>query len=100
MRIIKKNIGKDNSGSVVLQTDDIEDMWYAYNLICKGDHVRAATLRRVQKESATGLRESERKRVILTIHVSHVDFDPTSGSLRVSGRNIVENPFVKVYFIL
>jgi len=52
--------------------------------------------RRVQNESATGSVESHRVRTTLTITVETIDFDSQAGILRIKGRNIVENKYVKV----
>lgn len=71
-------------------------MWHAYNLISKGDCVRSSTIRKVQNESATGSSTSSRVRTVLTIRVENIDFDTQAGVLRLKGRNIEENQYVKV----
>lgn len=45
MKLVKKFIEKDKSGYVALIAEDSEDMWHAYNLIAKGDHLKATTIR-------------------------------------------------------
>lgn len=45
MKLKFKEINKDGSGSIGLIPDEAEDMWHAYNLISKGDSVRATTVR-------------------------------------------------------
>jgi protein pelota len=52
--------------------------------------------RRVQNESSTGTVESQRVRLTLTITVENIDFDPQGGLLRIRGRIISENKYVKV----
>lgn len=48
MRIIKKHIvAKDASGKVVVQADDLEDMYHLYNLVNENDTVMASTTRNV-----------------------------------------------------
>ena len=47
-------------------------------------------------ESATGSSTSERVRTTLTVSVETVEYDSTSVQLRVKGRNIQENPHVKM----
>lgn len=71
-------------------------MWHAYNLISEGDSVRGSTIRKVQSESATGSSTSNRVRTTLTICVENIDFDTQACMLRLKGRNIVENQYVKV----
>lgn len=76
--------------------EEPEDMWHAYNLIAEGDSVTASTVRKVQIESSTGSSTSNRVRTTLTIRVETIDFDTQACVLRLKGRNIVENQYVKV----
>lgn len=71
-------------------------MWHAYNLIAVGDSLRSTTVRKVTMESSTGSSTSNRVRTTLTISVEDLDFDVQACVLRVKGRNIVENQFVKM----
>lgn len=71
-------------------------MWHAYNLISEGDYVQSTTIRKVQNESATGSSTSNRVRTVLTIRVENIDFDTQAGVLRLKGRNMQENQYVKV----
>ncbi|KAK9762972.1 Translation factor pelota [Basidiobolus ranarum] len=96
MKLIKKHIEKDKTGYVTLYPEELEDMWHVYNLIQKGDQLRAVTIRRVQSESNTGSVDSTRVRLTLTITVSDVNFDPQAGLLRINGQNISENKHVKL----
>lgn len=52
--------------------------------------------RKVQNESATGSSTSHRVRTTLTVRVETVDFDTQACLLRLKGRNIEENDYVKV----
>lgn len=81
---------------VGLIPEEPEDMWHAYNLISEGDSVRASTVRKVQTESTTGSSSSNRVRTTLTISVENIDFDTQACMLRLKGRNIEENPYVKM----
>ncbi|XP_014254754.1 protein pelota [Cimex lectularius] len=96
MKLVHKNVEKDGGGSVVLIPEESEDMWHAYNLISEGDTVRASTIRKVQNESSTGSSTSSRIRTILTIRVETIDFDTQACVLRLKGRNIEENQYVKM----
>lgn len=82
--------------SVVLVPEEPEDMWHAYNLISNGDNVRSTTVRKVQNETSTGSSSSSRIRTTLTIKVESIDFDTQACVLRLKGRNIEENQYVKV----
>ena len=56
--------------------------------------------RKVQTESATGSTSSNKIRTTLTITVEAIDFDTQACMLRVKGRNIEENQYVKVTLTL
>jgi len=96
MKLINKNVDKDGGGSVTLMPEESEDMWHAYNLISEGDCVRASTIRKVQNESSTGSSTSNRVRTVLTIRIENIDFDTQACVLRLKGRNIAENQYVKM----
>lgn len=96
MKLVYKNIEKDGCGSIALIPEESEDMWHAYNLIAVGDAVTASTVRKVQIESSTGSSTSNRVRTTLTITVETIDFDTLACVLRLKGRNIVENQYVKM----
>lgn len=81
---------------MVLIPEEPEDMWHAYNLIAEGDSVRSTTIRKVQNETATGSSTSSRVRTTLTITVESIDFDTQACVLRLKGRNIEENQYVKM----
>ena len=51
---------------------------------------------KVTSESNTGSSSSERVRTVLTISVETIEYDTTACTLRVKGRNIKENQFVKM----
>ncbi len=79
-----------------LEATDGEDMWHLYNILAVGDVLRAATIRKVQSESSTGSSQSERVKMVLTIEVCSVSYDALGSAIRVKGKNIVENPHVKI----
>jgi protein pelota len=97
MKIIKRNISaKDGTGSIMIRPDTPEDLWHAYNLLQKGDLVRCTTVRKVVKESNTGSTTSSKKRLMLTIKVKKVEFDPDSLEVRLSGTVQSENDLVRL----
>ncbi|XP_061712476.1 protein pelota [Cydia pomonella] len=96
MKLNHKNIEKDGCGSISLTPEEPEDIWHAYNLISEGDIVTASTVRKVQTESSTGSSTSNRVRTTLTINVETIDFDTQACVLRLKGRNVVENQYVKM----
>ena len=90
MRVVKKNISaKDGSGSIMLRPETPEDLWHSYNLLKTEDLVRCTTVRKVVKESSTGSTTSSKKRLMLTILLQKIDFDPDALQVRLGG--VVQN---------
>lgn len=81
---------------MTLIAEDPEDIWHAFNIIMVNDQVRSTTIRKVQNETATGSSSSSRVRTTLTISVENIDFDTQGQQLRLKGRNIEENQWVKM----
>lgn len=97
MQILHRDVsGKDGSGSVKVMVEQTDDLWHLYNLIARGDTVRTLTERKVHKELASGAMDSQRVKLSLTIKVDKLDFDAEAAELRLSGRNVEENAFVKL----
>lgn len=97
MKLLKKQVSaKDGSGTVLLRPDTAEDLWHAYNLLQKDDLVRCTTVRKVVKESTTGSTSSSKKRMMLTIELQNVDFDPDVLQVRLSGTVQSENDNVRM----
>lgn len=61
-----------------------------------GDQVKSTTIRKVQNESATGSSTSARIRTTLKIVVESIHFDIQACALRLKGKNIEENQYVKM----
>lgn len=97
MKLLKRLISaKDGSGNVLLRPDTPEDMWHAFNLLQTGDLIRCSTHRKVVKESSTGSISSSKRRMMLTVELRKVDFDPDSLQVRISGPVEVENDHVQL----
>lgn len=96
MKLVSNRVDKGGAGSVKLVPEESEDMWHAYNLISEGDNVRSTTIRKVQNETATGSSSSNRIRTTLKISVENIDFDTQACVLRLKGRNVEENQYVKM----
>ena len=71
-------------------------MWHVYNLLQNGDRLRASTMRKVVTESKTGTSTSQKVRTTLTVSIEQVEYDFDGCSLRVKGKNIEENDYVKM----
>lgn len=97
MKLLKKQISaKDGSGMVLLRPDTSEDLWHAYNLLQPEDLVRCSTHRKVITESSTGSVKSAKRRMMLTVALKKIDFDPVSLQVRISGTVEAENDFVRL----
>ncbi|KAI1921383.1 Translation factor pelota [Ophidiomyces ophidiicola] len=96
MRLIKRNIEQDGSGSVTLFPEEPEDMWHAYNLIRPRDLLKASAVRRVTNTATTGTTSSSRVHMTLQIRVKSLDFDPQKSQLHVSGQIVTETPYTKI----
>jgi len=96
MRLVHRDLDKNGSGQVVLIPEEPEDMWHAYNLVTSGDSIKSTTIRKVKDESSTGSSTTSRVRTTLTISVEATEFDTAACELRVKGRNIQENQYVKM----
>lgn len=57
------------------------------------------SIRRVQNESMTGSVSSSKVRTTLTIAVEGIEFDTQACMLRIKGRNVEENQYVKVQWV-
>ncbi|WVY96883.1 hypothetical protein V8G54_029034 [Vigna mungo] len=97
MRIVRRDIVPNGPGSVKMVAVDSDDLWFVYNLIAPGDSVMAVTVRKVVREAAHGGRDAERVKLKLEIKVEEVaDYDKEGSILRVRGKNILENEYVKI----
>lgn len=107
MKLLFRSLERDGSGKMTLLPEEPEDLWHAYHLISAGDVLRASTIRylesailmfyrKVKSETSTGSVDSEKVRTNLSIEVVSVEFDVGGNMLRINGKNVEENPFVKV----
>lgn len=96
MKVVSKHIDRDKSGYIRLIAEEAEDLWHVYNLLCKGDQLKASTVRRVVTESETGSTQKTSHRLTLTIRVDSIFFDTQVSALRVNGQNREENKYVKM----
>lgn len=77
--------------------EDADDIWALYNLIGAGDEVECATLRKVLRENASGdVVDSAKVKMVLAVRVEKLDVDLHCASLRVNGKNVRENEWVKL----
>uniref|UniRef100_A0A0G4HVR9 Protein pelota homolog n=1 Tax=Chromera velia CCMP2878 TaxID=1169474 RepID=A0A0G4HVR9_9ALVE len=97
MKVLSKRVeGQNGSGTIEFESEEAEDLWHLYNIVSKGDCVRALTFRKVVREGVAGSTSSEMKKMVLTIQVKSVDYDARTDLLRFQGQNKSENPHVKL----
>ncbi|KAK9472706.1 uncharacterized protein V1510DRAFT_448284 [Dipodascopsis tothii] len=80
---------------VEIEPQERADLWALYNVVHRGDRVRASTVRRVSFEAATGTSVSQRITLTLEIQVDKIDFDVAADTLHVSGPVISINKHVR-----
>jgi protein pelota len=74
------------TGEIKVQIDSLDDLWHLYNLIDKGDLVRAVTFRRDEvKADKLRSERGEKKRMTLSIRVEKVEFHESESRLRILG---------------
>lgn len=67
-----------------------------FNFTNKTILLNCCALSKVLTESSTGSSSSNKVRTMLSIRVETIDFDTQACVLRVKGRNVEENEYVKV----
>lgn len=87
MKLIRKDLEKDQSGTLVLAVEDSEDLWYIYNLITRGDEVEALTHRKIVKE---GKKTADRVTLKLRIRVEKIEYDAKGAQLSLNGPTVAE----------
>lgn len=95
MKINRRDLVPDGPGSVKMTPVDADDLWFVYNLIAHGDYVMAVTVRKVLRETSTG-RDAERVKLKLEIKVEAIEYDKVGSVLRIRGKNVLENEYVKI----
>jgi len=83
LKIIFKDLKK---GEIKLVPENPDDIWHLYNIIRKGDLVRAVTFRSTeQKRDMIRSKKMEKKKMKLGIRVEDVKFHEFSDRLRIHG---------------
>ena len=95
MKTHKKAISaKNGDGRIELEPETDDGMWHLYNIIRKGDSIKATTQRKVKNTTDTGHSTSKKVTMSLIIKVESVVFESQSCSLRVNGKTIGQNDHV------
>lgn len=97
MQIHKKS-HLPNGGIVLsLTAENPDDIWCIYNLLSEGDEIVAFTSRKVKKENsnATSVKQ-EIKKFNIHLAIEKITYASSDDDLQVSGKNISDNPYVKI----
>ena len=79
-------------GEIKIIPENLDDLWHLYNIIEKGDLVKAVTFRtEEQKDDMIRSKKPQKKRMVLGIRVIEVKFHEFSDRLRIHGK-IEEGP--------
>ncbi|ANQ06176.1 Protein pelota-like protein [Plasmodium coatneyi] len=92
--LFRKRDNEDMAFGLVAEEDD--DLWHLYNLISINDEVETVTSRKVHKDIGNNTYATEIRKMRLTLMITKVDFDSVNNSLRLSGKNIKSNDYVKM----
>ncbi|KAJ3681205.1 hypothetical protein LUZ60_015694 [Juncus effusus] len=96
MKLIRRDLVRNGPGTVKLKPEEEDDLWHSFNLIAEGDSVQATTVRKVLRDTASGSRDSERMKLNLEIKVEAVEYDNEGSVLRIRGKNLTVNDYVKI----
>ncbi|MDI6707720.1 MAG: mRNA surveillance protein pelota [Candidatus Thermoplasmatota archaeon] len=83
MRILHKDF---KAGKVKLQIENLDDLWYLYNLISAQNLVLGTTYRREKALDKLRPDRGEKKKMVLGVRVDKVEFHEFSDILRVLGK--------------
>jgi len=82
---------------VKLTPEDDEDIWNIYNLISLGDVVTGPTYRKIADERSNGdKRSSKSVKTNASIGVESIDYDISAQAIRLNGKNVEENEYIKI----
>ncbi|SOV75171.1 PelOta protein homologue, putative [Plasmodium sp. gorilla clade G3] len=88
---------RDNDKMIIgLITEEDDDLWGVYNLLSLNDEIESYTSRKVQKDIGNNSYVTEIRKMMLTLCITKIDFDCENNSLRVSGKNVKVNEYVKI----
>lgn len=82
---------------LALTAENPDDIWCIYNLLSEGDEIVVFTSRKVKKESPlVASVKQEVKKFNIKLLIERITYASSQDDLQVSGKNIADNPFVKI----
>jgi protein pelota len=93
----RRHLHEGREGWIRVTPEDSDDIWALYNIISAGDEVESVTMRKVLQENNAGdVVDSHKVKVVLAVIAEKIDVDIKGASMRVNGKNVKENKFVKL----
>ncbi|EDO08360.1 putative mRNA surveillance protein pelota [Babesia bovis T2Bo] len=97
MHVHKRFNNPSGGVTLVLTAENPDDIWCIYNLLSKGDEITVFTSRKVKKENVdTGAVSQQVKKFNIHLEIERITYACSEDDLQVSGRNLTDNPYVKV----
>ncbi|GIX60673.1 mRNA surveillance protein pelota [Babesia caballi] len=97
MQVHKRSRTPSGGIVLVLTPENPDDIWCVYNLLAEGDEIIVFTSRKVKKENAdTGAVKQEVKKFNIHLSIERITYASSDDDLQVSGKNLTDNPYVKV----
>ncbi|MHA1751137.1 MAG: mRNA surveillance protein pelota [Candidatus Helarchaeota archaeon] len=89
MKIIEENL---DQSEIEILIDNLNDLWYLYNIITPGDIVYSWTKRRIRQDNEFARSDKgEKVRIYVGIEVEKLGFHAFSNRLRITGK-IIDGP--------
>jgi protein pelota len=96
MKCSKISINKNSEGTINVTPEDTDDIWLLYNLIQEENQVECPTFRKVVVSESASSDTQKKIKLVLAVKVEKSEVDLQYGTLRVNGKNVKENDWVKL----
>ena len=96
MRFLKKYIdNKKHTASLMILPECDDDFYHIYNLLQTHDVIKTATYRKIGRETNTGSKTNEKRRILVTLKVTEVTYYSDKYlHITIKGKNCVESNYL------